>query len=192
MKVGLFFGTFNPIHIGHLIIANHIQQNTDLEEVWFIVTPRSPFKKKDTLANDNNRYFLVNKAIEAYPHLRASNIEFNLPQPNYTAHTLAILREKYPNHTFSLIMGEDNLSGLHKWKNAKFLVNAYDIYVYPRIHKDVAPPQISTNRIFKIENAPIIEISATSIRNGIKEGKNVRPLLPESVFTDIERTGLYR
>ena len=192
MRIGLFFGTFNPIHIGHLIIANHIQQFSNLDEVWFIVTPRSPFKKNDTLADDNNRYYMVERAIEEYPYLRASNIEFSMPQPNYTTHTLAQLREKHPNNEFCLIMGEDNLSSLHKWKNADFLVREYDIYVYPRIHADVKKPQISLNKIHKIENAPIIEISATFIREAIKEGKNIKPLLHPKVFDFIDGSALYK
>lgn len=191
MKIGLFFGTFNPMHIGHLIIANHVQQYSDLQEVWFVVTPLSPFKSKEGLANDNSRYYMVNKALEDYPNLKATNIEFNLPKPNYTTHTLAVLREKYPNYEFCLIMGEDNLSYLHKWKNSDFLTEEYKIYVYPRIHKDVKPPKVSMDNVYRVENAPIIEISATHIRNALKEKKNVRPLLPETIFNEIERSGLY-
>lgn len=192
MKIGLFFGTFNPIHMGHLILANHIQQYSGLDQVWFVVTPRSPFKKNDTLADDNNRYYMVERAIENYPNLQASKIEFEMPQPNYTTHTLAVLREKYPKNEFCLIMGEDNLTNLHKWKNADFLVKNYDIFVYPRIHQDVATPQVPMDRISRIENAPVVEISATAIRKGIKEGKNVRCLLPPEVFEYIDGSSLYK
>lgn len=178
--------------MGHLIIANHLQQFSDLDEVWFVVTPRSPFKKKDTLADDNNRLYMVERAIENYPYLRASNIEFGLPQPNYTSHTLVKLREKYPENEFCLIMGEDNLSYLHKWKNASFLIKEYDIYVYPRVHKAVKKPQIDLSQIHFVEKAPIIEISATFIREAIHQGKNVVPLLPPEVFHFIDGSHLYK
>ena len=191
MKTGLFFGSFNPVHAGHLILANHIQQFTDLQQVWFVVTPRSPFKQNETLADDYQRLEMVQRAIEPYPALRVSSIEFKLPQPNYTVVTLAALREQYPDHEFALIMGEDNLSGLHKWKNAAFLVSAYDIYVYPRLHKDVKAPQIDMSRIHRVD-APIIEISSTFIRRAIAEGKNMRPMLPPEVFAYIDGSALYR
>ena len=191
MKTGLFFGSFNPIHTGHLILANHIQQNTDLQQVWFVVTPRSPFKQNESLADDYQRLAMVEMAIEKYPNLRANNIEFSLPQPNYTVVTLAALREKFPAHTFSLIMGEDNLTGLHKWKNSDYLVSEYDIYVYPRLHKDVKKPKVPLDRIHRVE-APVIEISSTFIRNSLAEGKNVRPLLPPEVFEYIDGSSLYK
>lgn len=191
MKIGLFFGSFNPIHIGHLILANHIQQFTDLQQVWFVVTPRSPFKVNESLSDDYVRLEMVNLAIEKFPYLRASNIEFNLPQPNYTVHTLVHLREKYPEHEFSLIMGEDNLTHLHKWKNSDFLVKEYDIFVYPRLHKDIKPPKVDLSRICKIE-APIIEISSTFIRKNIALGRNLQPMLPEEVYKYVDRNNLFR
>ena len=191
VKIGLFFGSFNPIHIGHLILANHIQQYSDLKEVWFVVTPRSPFKQNETLADDFQRFHMVQLAIEDYPFLRASNIEFSLEQPNYTVVTLAHLRENFPEHDFSLIMGEDNLTNLHKWKNAAYLTSEYDIFIYPRLHKDVRKPKVDMNRVIKI-NAPVIEISSTFIRECIKTNKNVKPLLPPEVFDYIDGSNLYR
>ena len=133
MKVGLFFGTFNPIHVGHLTIANYIAEFSDLEQVWFVVTPHSPFKKKNSLLDNNQRLEMVYRATKDYDKLKPSDIEFNLPQPNYTINTLVHLEEKFPNHEFSLIMGEDNLKSFHKWKNYQMILETHDIYVYPRI-----------------------------------------------------------
>lgn len=192
MKIGLFFGTFNPIHQGHLILAHHIQQYSSLDQVWFVVTPRSPFKKNENLTDDYTRLNMVELAIENYPNLFSSTIEFRLQQPNYTVTTLAILREKYPHHEFSLIMGEDNLGGLHKWRNSEFLVSEYDIWVYPRLHPGSKTPQVDMQRIFRVENAPVIEISSTFIRQAIAEKKNVRPLLPPEVFQFIDGSNLYQ
>ncbi|MDO5655367.1 MAG: nicotinate (nicotinamide) nucleotide adenylyltransferase [Flavobacteriaceae bacterium] len=191
MKIGLFFGTFNPVHIGHLILANYVQQFTDLQQVWFVVTPRSPFKQNESLADDYQRLQMVQMAIEEYPYLRASNIEFKLPQPNYTTITLANLQEEFPNYEFALIMGEDNLSGLHKWKNSEFLIKEYDIYIYPRLHLDVKKPRVSMERIHKL-SAPVIEISSTFIRNAFAEGKNIKPMLPAKVFEYIDGSSLYK
>jgi len=183
MKVGLYFGTFNPIHAGHLIIANHMAEYTGLDQVWLVVTPHNPVKKKSTLLSDHHRLQMVFLATEEYPKLKPSDIEFRLPQPNYTVHTLAHLQEKFPTHEFSLLMGEDNLNSLHKWKNYEVILQNHDIYVYPRINSpDEIHPDVATNaRIHRID-APVIEISSTFIRNSIKEGKNVRPLLPEKVW----------
>ena len=132
-KTGLFFGTFNPIHVGHLIIANHMAEHSDLEEVWLVVTPHNPHKKKASLLADHHRWQMVYRATENYPRLKPSNIEFSLPQPSYTVVTLAHLQEKYPGHEFALIMGEDNLKNLHKWKNYEVILKNHHIYVYPRI-----------------------------------------------------------
>lgn len=192
MRIGLFFGTFNPIHMGHLILANHIQQYSNLDQVWFVVTPRSPFKKKEKLTDDYTRLDMVMRAIDKYPNLLASSIEFGLEQPNYTTKTLAVLREKYPSYEFSLIMGEDNLGNLHKWVNSEFLVKEYDIFVYPRNHKDNRLPKVDMSRVHIVDNAPIVEISSTFIRKAIGEGKNVRPMLPPEVFNFIDGSNLYR
>ena len=136
-KIGLFFGTFNPIHVGHLIIANHMAEFSELNEVWLVVTPHNPHKKKNTLLEDTHRLAMVRIATEAYPKLKASTIEFDLPQPNYTVNTLAVLEEKYPDKEFCLIMGEDNLKNLHKWKNYEVILVRYPIFIYPRISKNL-------------------------------------------------------
>jgi len=182
MKIGLYFGTFNPIHTGHLIIANHMAENSSLDQIWLVVTPHNPLKKKSTLLDDHHRLQMVFLATEDYPKLKPSDIEFRLPQPNYTVNTLAHLQEKFPMHEFSLIMGEDNLNSLHKWKNYEVLLQNHDIFVYPRVNTEVINPDIATAaRIHRVD-APIVEISSTFIRNSVKEGKNIRPLLPEKVW----------
>ncbi|NAW49998.1 nicotinate-nucleotide adenylyltransferase [Elizabethkingia argentiflava] len=192
-KVGLFFGSFNPIHIGHLILANYIRENTDLAEVWFVVSPQNPFKNKTSLLDEYNRLEMVNRAVEKYPHLHASNIEFGLPRPSYTIDTLTYLHEKYPETQFCLIMGEDNIEHLPKWKNYQQLVTNYELIVYPRLFenrkKDYSYPD-NTN-IHLIE-APIIELSATQIRNMIKRDKNIRPMLPPEVFDYLEGSNFYK
>ncbi|GGG91564.1 putative nicotinate-nucleotide adenylyltransferase [Polaribacter pacificus] len=192
MKVGLYFGSFNPIHVGHLIIANHMVEYSDLEEVWMVVTPHNPFKKKKTLLDNHHRYELVFRATEKYPHLKPSDIEFKLEQPNYTVHTLAHLTELYPQHEFCLIMGEDNLKSFHKWKNYDTILAHHNVYVYPRISNgSLESSLLSHPKIFKVD-APIIEISSTSIRKGIREQKNVQPLLTESVWSYIDQMNFYR
>jgi nicotinate-nucleotide adenylyltransferase len=194
-KIGLFFGTFNPIHIGHLIIANHIAEFSDLDEVWLVVTPHNPHKQKKTLLNDIHRYQMVEIAIEDYSRLKASKVEFGLKQPNYTVITLAYLQEKYPNHKFSLIMGEDNLNNFHKWKNYEAIIENHDIYVYPRIfkEKDIIS-KIETEYSKKIHklDAPIVEISSTFIRKSIKGKKNIKPLLPYKVWKYLDEMNFYK
>lgn len=133
MKIGLYFGTFNPIHIGHLIIANHMAEYSDLDQVWFVVTPQSPFKVKASMLDNHDRFEMVYRATADYPKLRANDIEFGMPQPNYTINTLAYLQEKFPMHEFALIMGEDNLKSLHKWKNYELILANHHVYVYPRL-----------------------------------------------------------
>lgn len=191
-KIGLFFGTFNPIHIGHLTIANHIVEFSDLDQVWFVVTPQSPLKKKSSLLDNVHRYQLVDRALENYPHLKVSDIEFKLPQPNYTIKTLVHLEEKYPNQKFCLIMGEDNLKGLHKWKNYQEILAHYDIYVYPRISDGVVDSQFENHPKIHKTDAPIMEISATFIRNAIKKGKNIRPLLPTEAWQYLDEMNFYK
>ena len=192
MKIGLYFGSFNPIHVGHLIIANHLVENSDLSQVWFVVTPHNPFKDKKSLLDDQQRLHLVRLATENYPKLKTSDIEFSLPQPNYTINTLAYLQEKFPQNIFAIIMGEDNLKSLHKWKNFETITQNHEIYVYPRIVSEVDQSSVTTNyQIHKI-NAPIVEISSTNIREGIKSKKNVRPLLSEKVCEYIEHNNLYK
>lgn len=191
MKVGLYFGTFNPIHAGHLIIANHMAEYSDLNQVWLVVTPHNPHKKKSTLLDDHHRLQMVFLATEKYTKLKPSDIEFRLPQPNYTVHTLAHLQEKFPTYEFSLIMGEDNLNSLHKWKNYEVIIQNHDIYVYPRLNSGETNPELTANARIHHINAPILELSSTFIRNSIKEGKNVRPLLPGNVWEYVEHNLFY-
>ena len=192
MKVGLFFGTFNPIHVGHLTIANHIAEYSDLDQVWFVVTPHSPFKKKHSLLDDHQRLEMVYQAVKDYPKLRQSDIEFNLPQPNYTINTLVHLEEKFPDHEFALIMGEDNLKSFHKWKNYQLILKLHDIYVYPRISEGKVETQFDEHPKIHHVNSPIMELSSTFIRKSIKEGKNVRPMLPENVWEYLDEMNFYK
>jgi nicotinate-nucleotide adenylyltransferase len=192
MKVGLYFGTFNPIHIGHLIIANHMAEFSDLDQIWMVVTPHNPLKTKNTLLDDYKRLEMVFQATENYPKIKPSDVEFRLPQPNYTVNTLAHLQEKYPQHEFSLIMGEDNLNSLHKWKNYDVILQHHDVYVYPRISGESINPEFEIHpKIHRID-APVVEISSTFIRESIKAGKNVRALLPEAVWQYVDYNNLYK
>lgn len=192
MKIGLYFGTFNPIHVGHLTIANHLAEYSDLDQVWFVVTPHSPFKKKSTLLDNHQRLEMVYLATKEYIKLKPSNIEFHLPQPNYTINTLAYLKEKHPDHQFALIMGEDNLKSLHKWKNYELILEDHDIYVYPRLSEGSVEHQFENHkRIHKVA-APIMELSSTFIRQSIKDGKIVRPMLPEHVWAYLDEMNFYR
>ncbi len=191
-NIGLYFGTFNPIHVGHLIIANHLVENSDLDEIWFVITPHSPFKKKSSLLDNHHRYEMVEIATKNYDNINPSDIEFKLPQPNYTIHTLAYISDKYPNKKFSIIMGEDNLKGFHKWKNYDVILEDYDIYVYPRISEGKIETQFENHpKIHKVD-APIIGISSTMIRNGIKNKKNIRPLLDDDVFKYVDEMNFYK
>ena len=192
-KVGLFFGSFNPIHIGHLILSNYIIEHSDMDELWIVVSPQNPFKEKKTLLNDHNRLDMVELAVKNYPKMRASNIEFSLPKPSYTIDTLTYLKEKHPNYSFALIMGEDNLEGLKKWKNSERIINDYQIIVYPRyFDKKNEEAEYLQHENIKLINAPIIELSATEIRKMIKEGKNVRPMLPPEVFEYLDGSSFYK
>ncbi|MBS7786081.1 nicotinate-nucleotide adenylyltransferase [Flavobacterium sp. CYK-55] len=196
MKVGLYFGTFNPIHVGHLIIANHMAEYSGLDQIWMMVTPHNPHKKKETLLDDYLRLDLVHLACEDYPKIKPSDFEFKLPQPNYTVNTLAHLQDKYPEHEFSLIMGEDNLRSLHKWKNYEVILENHPIYVYPRLTRSEAEnlppiPEIAQHQNIHRIDAPVVEISSTAIREGVKNRKNVRPLLPEKVWKEIDKSQLY-
>ena len=192
MKIGLYFGTFNPIHVGHMIIANHMAEHSDLQQIWMVVTPHNPHKQKSTLLEDYQRLHLVNLATEDYTKIKATDIEFKLPQPNYTVNTLAHLKDKYPQHEFSLIMGEDNLKSFHKWKNYEFILENHDIYMYPRISTETETSDLINHpRIHKID-APIVEISSTFIRESIKNKKNIRPLLPNNVWEYVDHNNFYR
>jgi nicotinate-nucleotide adenylyltransferase len=198
MKIGLYFGTFNPIHVGHLVIANYMANFTDLDQDWLVVSPQNPLKEKATLLADFHRLSLVRCAIEDNPKLKASEIEFKLDKPSYTVVTLAHLKEKYPEHTFALIMGEDNLRGLHKWFNYEKILNDYSIYVYPRAMNEmessdsIAMDIRSHKNIRFCHEAPAMKISASFIRDAIKNKKDVRYLLTEPVFTYVDEMNFYK
>ncbi|WP_282043800.1 nicotinate (nicotinamide) nucleotide adenylyltransferase [Winogradskyella flava] len=192
MKIGLYFGTFNPIHVGHLTIANHLAEHSDLDQVWFVVTPQSPFKKKSTLLDDHQRLEMVYRATKDYTKLRPSDIEFGLKQPNYTIDTLTYLEEKFPEYEFSLIMGEDNLKSFHKWKNYELILNNHNIYVYPRLSKGKIETQFNDHPKIHHVDAPIMELSSTFIRKSIKAGKNIRPMLPEHVWEYVDEMNFYK
>jgi len=192
-RVGLYFGTFNPIHVGHLAIANYMVEFSDLGEIWFVITPQSPFKTKQSLLDDHHRYQMVFEALQDYPKLKPSKIEFNLPQPNYTINTLVHLEEEHgKNHRFALIMGEDNLKSFHKWKNYEAILEHYSIYVYPRISEEKIEHRFGEHPKINKVDAPIMEISSTFIRKNHKEGKNIRPLLPSSVWKYMDEMNFYR
>ena len=190
MKIGLFFGSFNPIHIGHLIIANYMCTQTPLTQVWFVVSPQNPFKSKSSLARDYDRLHLVRLAIEDNPHLKASNIEFDLPKPSYTVDTLAYLKEKYPEHEFVLIMGGDNLGSFHKWKNYEIILRDHEIYVYKRPAYELG--ELEHHQKIKVFEAPLMQISASYIRSCIKNGHSVQYLVPEKVFDYLSSSSLYK
>jgi nicotinate-nucleotide adenylyltransferase len=189
MKIALYFGSFNPIHNGHLIIANHVLQNTDAEQVWFIVSPQNPFKPANGLLNEYHRLHLINLAIEGESKLKASNIEFNLPRPSYTINTLTYLEEKHPEHEFVILMGSDSFQNIHKWKNAPVILKNYPLYIYRRPGFEITETH---GAIIKIIEAPLLQISATHIRELLKAGKSVRYLVPDSVMEEIIRGGYYR
>jgi nicotinate-nucleotide adenylyltransferase len=188
-KTGLFFGSFNPLHVGHLIIANFFAENTGLDEVWFIISPHNPLKNKASLLDERKRYYMVQIAVEDNPKLKASNIEFHLEQPSYTIHTLAVLNEKYPSNDFVLIMGSDNLESLHKWKNYEEILSQYQIYVYNRPGKKET--RFDNHPSVKFFDAPLMQISSSYIRNQIKQGKSVEYLLTPKVFEYVSSIHAY-
>lgn len=190
-KIGLYFGTFNPVHIGHLIIANFMATQTDLNEVWMVVSPRNPLKKKETLLGNYDRLHLVNLGIGNNHKIKASDIEFSLPVPSYTIDTLTFLKEKFPGKNFILIMGGDNLSSFHLWKNYKTILNHYSIYVYSRPGFPIPEEFLNHSSIHFFES-PQMNISATYIRDCIKKGKSVQYLLPDPVFEYIRDSNLFQ
>lgn len=188
MKVGLYFGSFNPVHVGHLIIANHIAYHSNLDKVWMVVSPRNPFKDSEQLLNEYDRLHLVGLAVENEPRLQVSNIEFSLPRPSYTIDTLTYLQEKYPDTEFSIIMGSDGFQNIEKWKNAETILNSYPILVYIRPGFEKLP-QLKGN--ISVVEAPMLSISSTHVRQCILSGKSIRYLVPDLVLEEIERSGYY-
>ena len=204
MKIGLYFGTFNPIHVGHLVIANYMAEYTDLEQIWLVVTPHNPLKDKSTLLNDRHRFNMVQEAIFDNAKLKASDVEFKLPKPSYTITTLTYLQEKHSKHEFSLIMGEDNLRTFHKWYNHEVILEKHKLYVYPRVltvHEELEVKTISNDllnnyrshkNVIICDDAPIMKVSSSFIRDAIKNGKDVRYLLTEPVYKYIDEMNFYK
>lgn len=190
-KVGLYFGSYNPIHIGHLAIANYMVEYTDIDQLWFVVSPQNPFKKKNNLLDDYQRLEMAHRAVEGDDRLRASNIEFSLPKPSYTVDTLAYLKEQHPNHQFVILMGSDNLENFHKWKNYETIVENFGVIVYPRPGFDKSKVQFHKNIIIA-EGAPLMEISSSFIRKAISEGKDVRHFLPQKTGEYLQEMNFYK
>lgn len=182
MKIGLYFGSFNPIHTGHLIIANHVLNESNLQKIWFVLSPQNPFKNANGLLNEYDRLHLVQKAIEGNDSFRAMDIEFFLPKPSYTVHTLQYLREKYPSYTFSIIMGSDSFQNLPRWKNSEVILQNYPLVVYMRPGFEITPANQPNIQIMK---APLLEISATHIRELVAGGKSIKYLVPDAVEKEI-------
>jgi len=191
MQIGLFFGSFNPIHIGHLLIAQYLLNETNLQQVWMVVSPHNPLKEKSTLAKDYNRLHLVRLATEDNPRIKVSDIEFSLPKPSYTVDTLEHLKEKYPEHQFSLIMGGDNLVSLNKWKNYEIILRDYPILVYKR---SVPAAQWQGSQKAKISylDVPLLDISSTRIREMLKQGKSIQYMVPDKVYEEIITLNMYK
>lgn len=189
MKIGLYFGSFNPVHTGHLIIANHAVNETDLNQVWFVVSPQNPFKQAASLLNEYHRLHLIKLAIDGEKGLRASAVEFNLPKPSYTVDTLAYLKEKHADHEFCILMGSDGFQNIHKWKNYEVILQNHLIYIYKRPQFEV---QDTKGARVHVLAAPLLEISSTHIRDLIKQKKSIRFLVPDIVKEEIETGGYYR
>ena len=190
-KTGLFFGSFNPIHIGHLVIAEYMAEFTDLHRVWFVVSPQNPLKPSKSLLSEMQRIRMVRLAIEYDNRFKASNVEFKMPRPSYTINTLTYLKEQHPDINFVLIMGLDNLATLHKWKNYEQILKNYEVYVYPRKEQHIVPKEFANHPSVKITNAPVMELSSTFIRNAIKEKKDVRHTMPHLVAEYVKEMHFY-
>lgn len=189
MKIGLYFGSFNPVHVGHLIIANHVLNSTDLQQVWLVISPQNPFKASASLLNEYHRLHLVQSALEGETRLKASNIEFHLPRPSFTVDTLTYLKEKYPQHLFAVIMGSDSYCNIKKWKNYEVIIKNHPLYIYERQGFSIDHDIESDTTVLK---APLLQISSTHIRELIKSGKSIRYMVPDIVKEEIERNGYYR
>ena len=189
MNVGLFFGTFNPVHIGHLAIANYMLCHTDMKQLWFVISPHNPFKKKENMLSENNRLHLVRLAIEDYPAYRASDIEFRMTRPSYTIDTLARLADKYPKKNFSLIMGSDNLEHFQKWKNHEVIIANYHRYIYPRVN--TPSPLLENIPNATLVDAPLMDISSSFIRRAIADGKDLPFYMHHKVYQYVKEMHFY-
>jgi nicotinate-nucleotide adenylyltransferase len=189
MKIGLYFGSFNPVHNGHLIIAKHVINNTDLKQVWMVISPQNPLKNSNSLLNKYDRLNMVQSALEGETKIKASTIEFNLPSPSFTIDTLAYLKEKHKQHQFSIIMGSDSFTNIKKWKNYEMIIKNYEIYIYQRTGYPIQ--NIEETIVNKLE-APLIEISSSAIRKIIKDGKSIRYLVPDVVDQQIKENKYYK
>ena len=190
MNIGLYFGSFNPVHIGHLLIANYVVNTTELDQVWLVVSPQNPDKPSNSLLNEYHRFHMVQAALDGENNIKATNVEFQLPKPSYTVTTLAYLTEKYPQHSFSIIMGSDSFHNLHKWKNYEVIINNYPIYVYERPGFEVRNTKVATSVTHL--KAPLLQLSSTDIRNLIKQRKSIRFMVPDIVKEEIENNGYYK
>ncbi|MGV8096889.1 MAG: nicotinate (nicotinamide) nucleotide adenylyltransferase [Mangrovibacterium sp.] len=190
MKIGLYFGTFNPIHIGHMVIANYMVEFTEIQQLWFVISPQNPFKEEKHLLKDYHRLAMVNRAIEDDNRFRASSIEFKLPKPSYTIDSLTYLREAYPNHEFYLLMGSDNLKHFHKWKNADLILKDHHLLVYPRPGDQIQGMELHPH--IHIVNAPLMEISASFVRQAIAAGKNMSCFIPSKAYQYLTEMNFYR
>lgn len=191
MNIGIFSGSFDPIHIGHIILANYIVEFTEIDKIWFLVSPQSPFKADKELTDENQRLEMVQQALADYEHFEASNIEFSLPKPSYTVNTLEAVQEKYPEHQFTLIIGADNWASFEDWKNPERILDRFKLMVYPRLGSRITIPTKMRNKVEALES-PIIEISSTFIREGISEGRDMKAFLPLSVYNIINEKQLYK
>ena len=190
MRIGLFFGSYNPVHSGHMVIASYMAEFSNLDQVWMVVSPQNPLKPAGSLLQDYQRLHLVELAIGDYRKLKVSKIEFDLPKPSYTVHTLAYLTEKFPQHNFALIMGADNLQTFDKWKDYELILEQHDIIVYPRPGSDGG--KFKDHPRVQFTEAPQMEISSTFIRNAIRNKKDVRFMMPEKVWNYIEEMNFYK
>ncbi len=190
MKIGLFFGTYNPIHVGHMVIANYMVEYTDLDRIWIVVTPHNPFKEKKSMLADYHRLQLVKVAIGDDIRFKASDIEFNLPQPNYTIHTLTYLKEKHPDNDFVVVMGADNLTHFKKWKNHEEILENHEVYVYPRVEGEISHDLLSHPKI-SLHEAPVMQVSSSFVRKAIGEKKDVRYYLTKDVYEYITEMHFY-